>query len=74
MNIHYISDDTGKTTGVFIPISDWNEMKSKYEELEDKVPNWQIQESRKRIKEFEKNPEELMNFKLALDEIRKRFS
>ena len=26
MNVQYITDDTGKTTGVFIPISDWNEI------------------------------------------------
>ncbi|MFZ1455356.1 MAG: hypothetical protein WAT46_04905 [Saprospiraceae bacterium] len=29
MNVQYITDDTGKTTGVFIPISDWNSLKSK---------------------------------------------
>jgi hypothetical protein len=27
MNVQYISDNTGKTTGVFIPISEWNELK-----------------------------------------------
>ena len=25
MNVQYISDNTGKTTGVLIPISEWNE-------------------------------------------------
>ncbi len=33
MNLQYSSDSTGKITGVFIPISEWNELKSKYKVL-----------------------------------------
>jgi hypothetical protein len=34
MNLQYISDSTGKTTGVFIPISEWNELKAKYKGID----------------------------------------
>ena len=30
MSVQYISDDQGKTTGVFIPIQDWNKLKNKF--------------------------------------------
>jgi hypothetical protein len=29
MNIKYIIDDNGQIKGVFIPISEWNELKSR---------------------------------------------
>lgn len=35
MNLQYISDSRGKTTGVFIPIQEWEGLKSKYKGLEE---------------------------------------
>ncbi|HYX09921.1 MAG TPA: hypothetical protein VE912_24550 [Bacteroidales bacterium] len=35
MNLQYISDDKGKTTGVFIPIHEWEELKEKFIGLEE---------------------------------------
>lgn len=35
MNLQYISDNRGKTTGVFIPIQEWEDLKSKFEGLEE---------------------------------------
>lgn len=35
MNLQYISDNRGKTTGVFIPIQEWEGLKSKFEGLEE---------------------------------------
>jgi len=35
MNLQYISDYRGKTTGVFIPIQEWEGLKSKFKGLED---------------------------------------
>jgi hypothetical protein len=37
MNLQYISDSNGKTTGVFIPINEWNLLKSKFEGLENEI-------------------------------------
>ncbi len=30
MSLQYISDSKGKTSGVFIPIQEWNRLKKKY--------------------------------------------
>lgn len=35
MNLQYISDNKGKTTGVFIPIQEWEDLKTKFEGLEE---------------------------------------
>lgn len=35
MNLQYISDNRGKTTGIFIPIQEWEVLKSKFKGLED---------------------------------------
>jgi hypothetical protein len=37
MNLQYISDNRGKTTGVFIPIQEWELLKSKFKGLEEEV-------------------------------------
>ena len=74
MNLQYISDSNGKTTGVFIPISEWNELKSKYKGIDQEqiiVPNWQIEEVRKRLDEYKNNPNHALDFDTALDDIEK---
>lgn len=35
MNLQYISDNKGKVTGVYIPIQEWESLKSKFEGLEE---------------------------------------
>ena len=53
MSLQYITDDKGQTTGVFIPIQDWDKLKSKYEGIEEDaypVPEWQKEIVRERIK------------------------
>ncbi len=35
MNLQYISDNRGKTTGVFIPIQEWEGLKSIFKGLEE---------------------------------------
>jgi len=35
MNLQYISDSRGKTTGVFIPIQEWEVLKFKFKGLEE---------------------------------------
>lgn len=35
MNVQYISDSKGKTTGIYIPISDWSKLKGKYLDIEN---------------------------------------
>lgn len=70
MNLQYISDNTGKTTGVFIPISEWNKLKNKYKDIEQMdIPDWQIEESRKRLDDYKKNPEQALDFDKVMDDI-----
>jgi guanylate kinase len=74
MNLQYISDNTGKTTGVFIPISEWNELKSKYKGIEQEqidIPAWQMEEVRKRLEDYRNEPEQALDFDTAMDDIEK---
>ncbi|MEX0813624.1 MAG: hypothetical protein WD048_15505 [Chitinophagales bacterium] len=64
MSLQYISDSNGKTTGVFIPIKEWNVLKEKIKDIEDEnfiVPEWQKEIVRDRIKNTK--PEEYLTWK-----------
>jgi hypothetical protein len=72
MNVQYISDNTGKTTGVFIPISEWNKLKDQYKNIEQvNIPDWQMKEVRKRLEDYKSNPDQAMDFDSAMDDIEK---
>lgn len=74
MNLQYISDNTGKTTGVFIPISEWNELKSKYKGIEQEptdISAWQMEEVRKRLQDYRNKPTEALDFDAAMEDIEK---
>ncbi|RED95246.1 addiction module component CHP02574 family protein [Marinoscillum furvescens] len=64
MSLQYITDENGQTTGVFIPIQEWNDLKSKYQGIEEDayiVPEWQQEVVRERIKNTK--PEEYLSWK-----------
>ena len=70
MNLQYISDNKGKTTGVFIPISEWNELKNRYKDIEQiDIPEWQIEEVRKRLEDYKINPKQALDFDITIDDI-----
>lgn len=72
MNIQYISDSSGQTTGVFIPILEWNELRKKLEGVdlgEVIIPEWQIHEVNRRVEEYEGNPQVGLDFDTAMEEI-----
>ena len=74
MNLQYISDSKGKTTGVFIPIKEWEALKSKYKGLGDNdidVPEWHKELVINRIKEYRKDPGKTLDFDTAMDDIEK---
>jgi hypothetical protein len=74
MSLQYISDNKGQTTGVFIPIQEWNKMKEKYKDLESNeltIPEWQLAEIDKRLDEYTKSPKQALDFDQAMDEIEK---
>ncbi len=74
MNLQYISDSTGKTTGVFIPISEWNELKAKYKGIDQEqidIPDGQMNEVRERLGEYKNNPDQGLDFDKAMDDLEK---
>jgi hypothetical protein len=74
MNLQYISDSTGQTTGVFIPINEWNNLKSKYKGIEQEdldVPEWHIKLVQQRLEDYRKNPDSALDFDSALSDIEK---
>ncbi len=74
MNLQYISDNKGQTTGVFIPIQEWNDLKDKYkgiEQTEIDIPNWHKEIVRKRLKDYQNNPEQVLDFDTAMNDIEK---
>ena len=74
MNMQYISDSKWQTTGVFIPIKEWNELKSKFKGIEiDEIdiPYWHKDAVRKRLAEYENNPNDILDFDIAMMEIEK---
>lgn len=74
MSLQYISDSTGKTTGVFIPINEWNELKSKFKGIETDemdIPQWHINILNQRLEDYKKNPGQTLDFDEAVDDIEK---
>lgn len=73
MNLQFISDSKGQTTGVFIPINEWNELKKKYKGIdeEEAIPQWHKDMVRERLEEYKNNPESAMDFDTAMDDIEK---
>ena len=74
MSLQFISDSTGETTGVFIPINEWNELKNKFKGIEQEgldIPAWHIDLVRKRSEDYKNNPENTIDFDAAMDDIEK---
>jgi hypothetical protein len=74
MSLQFISDSTGKTTGVFIPINEWDELKSKFKGIDEEttaIPDWHREIITQRLADYKKNPEQALDFDTAMDEIEK---
>lgn len=74
MNLQFISDSTGKTTGVYIPIKEWNELKTKFKGIETEeidIPEWHKSIVRQRLSDHSNNPDNAVDFDTAIDDIDK---
>ncbi len=76
MALQFLHDNLGNTTGVFIPIEEWENLKSKYTDLknvegESEVPLWQQQLVNDRLAEYHKNPSNVSDFGSTIKDIRK---
>lgn len=75
MSIQYITDSEGKTTGVFIPIEEWNALKIQLEALDysaDAIPEWQKEVVRERIRKYNENPGGVIPFEKGIKDIEDR--
>ena len=79
MNLQYISDGKGETTGVFIPINDWEYLKRKYKviEREEKdtveIPEWHKEIVLQRLKEYHSNPQNVLDWEEVQKEIEVKY-
>jgi len=78
MNLQFIHDTKGNTTGVFIPIEEWQLLKAKYADLQmDEIENnselssWQKEMIDVRLNDYYKNPNDVGDFNKLLDDIEK---
>lgn len=76
MNVQYISDSNGVPTGVFIPLNDWNKLKTKYNDIEKKldnssIPDWHKTKLDKRLTDYRNNTTQVLGFDACMDNIDK---
>jgi len=75
MNLQYLHDISGNTTGVFIPIKAWNKLKEKYHDIEieenTELHQWQKDIIDERLEIIAKGNEKFQDFETAIDEIEK---
>jgi hypothetical protein len=70
MNVQYIADSQGMTTGVFIPIQEWTKIKENYHLPEDdfELSSAHKKELDHRIEHYLSNPSDLLDW----DDIEKK--
>ena len=78
MPLQFIHDNKGNTTGVFIPIEEWQTLKTKYtglqkEEVENayELASWKKQIIDERLSDYYKNPSDVTDFDKTIDDIEK---
>jgi hypothetical protein len=59
MSVQYVSDNTGQTTAVLIPIKDWNQLRKKHPDVDEmeELPQWQKDVIDKRMLLLNQYPE-----------------
>ena len=78
MTLQFIHDNKGNTTGVFIPIEEWQSLKTKYTELQKEeaenvleLSSWQKKIIDERLSDYYKNPSDVADFDHTIDDIDK---
>ena len=78
MALQFIHDNKGNTTGVFIPIEEWQLLKTKYAELQKEeaknpveLAPWQKNVIEDRLSDYYKNTGEVSDFDKTIDDIEK---
>jgi hypothetical protein len=78
MTLQFIHDSKGNTTGVFIPIEDWQSLKTKYSDLQKEeaesiaeLASWQKQVIDERLSDYYNNSSDVSDFDKTIDDIEK---
>ena len=78
MALQFIHDNRGNTTGVFIPIEEWQSLKTKYTDLQKEeaenlveLATWQKQIIDERLSDYYINPTDVADFDKTIDDIEK---
>ena len=78
MTLQFIHDNKGNTTGVFIPIEEWQTLKTKYNELQKEeakntleLASWQKQIIDERLSNYYDDPTDVTDFDKTIDDIEK---
>ena len=76
MALQFIRDTKGNTTGVFIPIEEWQNFKTKYTDLQKEeaenpteLASWQKQILDNRLNDYYNNQENVVDFNKTLDNV-----
>ncbi len=78
MTLQFIHDNRGNTTGVFIPIEEWQSLKTKYTDLQKEeaenvveLAPWQKQIIDDRLSDYYNNLTDVADFDKTIDDIEK---
>lgn len=74
MNLQYILDGKGETTGVFIPIQEWLSLKEKFSDIDIEdtdIPEWHKDELDRRLEAIKNGDEQFQDYNEAIDDILK---
>lgn len=78
MTLQFIQDNKGNTTGVYIPIEEWQSLKAKYADLQKEeaenlveLAPWQKQIIDERLSDYYNNLNEVADFDKTIDDIEK---
>ena len=78
MTLQFIHDNRGNTTGVFIPIEEWQFLKTKYTDLQKEesqnvteMASWQKQIIDERLNDYYKNSSDVTDFDKTINDIEK---
>jgi len=76
MSFQFIRDTKGNTTGVFIPIEEWQSLKDTHADLQQKeaenlveLAPWQKQIIDDRLNDYYQNPDAVVDFDKTIDDI-----
>jgi hypothetical protein len=78
MMLQFIHDNRGNTTGVFIPIEEWQTLKTKYTDLQKEeaanvieLATWQKKIIDERLNDYYQNTNDVEDFDKTIDDIEK---